>query len=91
MNWQEWDEEKWGAIPVYDRETRWSGESWAKAFIILGKYGNKGMINLEAAHDQIWVGPAGRNITPMSDEDAIEMHKLGFTWDDYCDSWRRYT
>ncbi len=43
--------------------------------------------NLQGEHDEIYVlaGP------PVSDEQQIELDRLGFRYDEDCESWRMYT
>jgi hypothetical protein len=42
---------------------------------------------LQGEHDEIYVYASA----PTSDEQQIELDKLGFRYDDECESWRYYT
>jgi hypothetical protein len=62
-------------------------DNFIKALRILEPLMDKKTYVLQGEHDEIYVfaGP------PTSDEQQIELDKLGFRFDEDCESWRIYT
>lgn len=66
-----------------------SGGNWikyAEAFTIFAKYETR-LGKVAAEHDEIYAGPQ-KDV--VSEEDAKRLDELGWHWDSYCDSWRKF-
>jgi hypothetical protein len=62
-------------------------DNFIKALEILKTLQKKDTYTLQGGHDEIYVfaGP------PTSDEQQIELDRLGFRYDEDCESWRMFT
>ena len=74
---------------LYDTDTQYerSLDNFIKGLRILETLMEKKTYVLQGEHDEIYVfaGP------PTSDEQQIELDRLGFRFDEDCESWRIYT